>query len=151
MPAFPVPAWRRPRPVTLLPGSIRSGAIHDGQVWVRAIVNQPREWTMPQNIAEFRIIGRIGKITPRDKVIYVTVAANYNRRDGDGWKSDPHWNSVVGFSNVREQIEAADKGDLVHITGRMRETSHGEGNEIAYRTELIADTFSVLAKAGGEQ
>ena len=86
---------------------------------------------MPQNIAEFRIIGRIGKITPRDKVIYVTVAANYNRRDGDGWKSDPHWNSVVGFSNVREQIEAADKGDLVHITGRMRETSHGEGNEIA--------------------
>jgi len=63
----------------------------------------------------------------------------------------PHWNSVVGFSNVREQIEAADKGDLVHITGRMRETSHGEGNEIAYRTELIADTFSVLAKAGGEQ
>jgi single-strand DNA-binding protein len=99
---------------------------------------------MPQNIAEFRIIGRIGKITPRDKVIYVTVAANYNRRDGDGWKSDPHWNSVVGFSNVREQIEGADKGDLVHITGRMRETSHGEGNEIAYRTELIADTFSVL-------
>jgi hypothetical protein len=41
-----------------------------------------------------------------------------------------------GFSNVREQIEAADKGDLVHITGRVRETSHGEGNEVAYRTEL---------------
>jgi single-strand DNA-binding protein len=90
---------------------------------------------MPQNIAEFRIIGRIGKITPRDKVIYVTVAANYNRRDGDGWKSDPHWNSV-GFLECREQIEAADKGDLVHITGRVRETSHGEGNEVAYRTEL---------------
>ncbi|MDR6710267.1 lysyl-tRNA synthetase class II [Novosphingobium sp. 1748] len=52
---------------------------------------------------------------------------------------------------MREQIEAADKGDLVHITGRVRETSHGEGNEVAYRTELIADSFSVLAKAGSEQ
>ena len=33
---------------------------------------------MPQNIAEFRIIGRIGKITAREKVTYVSVAANYN-------------------------------------------------------------------------
>lgn len=91
---------------------------------------------MPQNIAEFRIIGRIGKITPRDKVVYVTVAANYNRRDGEGWKTDTHWNSVTGFSNVREQVDAAEKGDLVHITGRIREISHGEGADATYRTEL---------------
>jgi single-strand DNA-binding protein len=38
---------------------------------------------VPQNIAEFRIIGRIGKVTLRDKVAYVQVAS-YNRRDGDG-------------------------------------------------------------------
>lgn len=43
---------------------------------------------MPQNIAEFRIIGRIGKINAREKVKYVSVAANYNRRDGDEWKTD---------------------------------------------------------------
>jgi len=55
---------------------------------------------MPQNIAEFRIIGRIGKITAREKVTYVSVAANYNRRDGDDWKTDTLWNSVVCFSNV---------------------------------------------------
>jgi single-strand DNA-binding protein len=106
---------------------------------------------MPQNIAEFRIIGRIGKVTLRDKVAYVQVASNYNRRDGDGWKTDTHWNSVTGFSNVREQMEAAEKGDLVHITGRLRETSHGEGAEATYRTEVIADSFSVLAKAANEQ
>jgi hypothetical protein len=50
-----------------------------------------------QNIAEFRIIGRIGKITVRERVSYVSVAANYNRRDGDDWKTDVHWNSVVCF------------------------------------------------------
>ncbi len=102
---------------------------------------------MPQNIAEFRIIGRIGKITPRERVTYVSVAANYNRRDGDDWKTDTHWNSVVCFSNVAAQVDAAGKGDLVHITGRVRESTHGEANEATYRTELIADTFSVLSKA----
>ena len=102
---------------------------------------------MPQNIAEFRIIGRIGKITARERVTYVSVAANYNRRDGDDWKTDTLWNSVVCFSNVVQQVEAASKGDLVHVTGRVRETSHGEANDPSYRTELIADTFSILAKS----
>ena len=106
---------------------------------------------MPQNIAEFRIIGRIGKITSRERVKYVSVAANYNRRDGDDWKTDTHWNSVVCFSNVANQVESAEKGDLVHITGRLRESQHGEGNDTAYRTELIADTFSVLTKGEGEK
>jgi single-strand DNA-binding protein len=105
---------------------------------------------MPQNIAEFRIIGRVGKITPRDRVTFVSVAANYNRRDGDEWKTDTHWNSVVCFSNVASQVEAAGKGDLVHITGRVRESQHGQDNDTSYRTELIADSFSILAKAGSE-
>jgi len=101
---------------------------------------------MPQNIAEFRIIGRVGKITARERVTYVSVAANYNRRDGDEWKTDTHWNSVVCFSNVASQVEAAAKGDLVHVTGRVRESSHGETNDVSYKTELIADTFSILSK-----
>lgn len=33
-----------------------------------------------QNIAEFRIIGRVGKITEYDKVTKVSVASNYNAR-----------------------------------------------------------------------
>jgi single-strand DNA-binding protein len=106
---------------------------------------------MPQNIAEFRIIGRIGKITPRDKVSYVTVAANYNRRDGEDWKTDTHWNSVVCFSNVQQQVESAAKGDLVHVTGRVRENNHGEGDDVTYRTELIADTFSILTKSDNDR
>ena len=37
-----------------------------------------------QNIAEFHIIGRIGKIDAAKDVTHISVAANYNRRDG-GW------------------------------------------------------------------
>ena len=35
-----------------------------------------------QNIAEFRIIGRIGKVEVKEKVTYLSVASNYNRKDG---------------------------------------------------------------------
>ncbi|MBB4087557.1 single-stranded DNA-binding protein [Sphingomonas carotinifaciens] len=106
---------------------------------------------MPQNIAEFRIIGRVGKVTKREKVSYVSIAANYNRRDGDEWKQETLWNNVICFSNLTGLLEAAGKGDLVHVTGRVRESQHNEGNEPTYRTELIADTFSVLAKGNGAE
>ena len=56
-------------------------------------------------------------------------------------------NSVVCFSNVAQQAANAEKGDLVHVTGRVRESSHGEPDNLQYRTELIADTFSILAKS----
>lgn len=57
---------------------------------------------------------------------------------------------MVCFSNVFGQVDAAGTGDLVHVTGRVRETSHGESPDITHRTELVADTFSVLAKADSE-
>lgn len=106
---------------------------------------------MPQNIAEFRIIGRIGKIRTLEKVTYVSVASNYNRKDGDEWKTDTHWNSVVCFPRVASQIGNAEEGDLVHITGRVRENNHSGENGITYKTELIADSFSVLARKMSDQ
>lgn len=106
---------------------------------------------MPQNIAEFRIIGRIGKIRPLEKVTYVSVASNYNRRDGNDWKTDTHWNSVVCFPKIAAQVENAEEGDLVHITGRTRENSHSGDAGIVYKTELIADSFSILARKMAEQ
>src|SRR3546814_3241194 len=51
----------------------------------------PKETTM-QNIAEFRIIGRIGSVDTTDKVTNVSVAANSNRKDGDEWNTDTQWN-----------------------------------------------------------
>ena len=43
-----------------------------------------------QNIAEFRIIGRVGSVDTTDKVTHVSVAANYNRKDGDESVSYTH-------------------------------------------------------------
>lgn len=106
---------------------------------------------MPKNVAEFHIIGNIGKITKREKVAYVNVAANNNWQENGEWKEETVWNSVVCFQNVMAQVDGAAVGDLVRVTGTPRESRHGDGETEKYRTELIARTFSVLAKGGGEE
>src|SRR3546814_14869138 len=79
-----------------------------------------------QNIAEFRIIGRVGKIEVKEKVTYLSVASNYNRKDGDDWKTDAHWNSVTLFDKLAKRLTAS-KGDLVHIIGRVRQNQYEAG------------------------
>jgi single-strand DNA-binding protein len=103
-----------------------------------------------QNIPEFHIIGRIGKIDVAKDVTYISVAANYNRRDGDEWKTDPHWNRVTLFGKQRDRLAKAEKGDLVRITGRVRQTSYETEGSTRYGVDMIADGLAVFAKASGK-
>ena len=50
-----------------------------------------------QNIAEFHIIGRIGKIDSAKEGTHLSIAANYNRRDGDEWKTDTRTKAALHF------------------------------------------------------
>ncbi len=104
-----------------------------------------------QNIAEFRIIGRIGKITPHDKVTKVSVAANYNRQESGEWVTDTHWNEVTLFGKLIERAAQSQRGDLVHITGRVRQNSYDTADGRRYTVELIADGFATLAKAAEDR
>lgn len=101
---------------------------------------------MPQNCAEIHIIGRIGKIDAREKVTYVDIAANYNRQVDGQWESDTHWNRVTCFARTAERVSQANKGDLVRVTGRVRQSSYEESGTTHYGTDLIADSFSILAR-----
>ena len=103
-----------------------------------------------QNIAEFHIIGRIGKIDAAKDVSHLSVAANYNRRDDDDWKTDPHWNRVTLFGKLRDRLAKATTGDLVRITGRVRQTSYEAEGTTRYGVDMIADGFALLAKASGK-
>jgi single-strand DNA-binding protein len=103
-----------------------------------------------QNIAEFHIIGRIGKIDAAKDVTLISVAANYNRRDGHEWKSDPHWNRVTVFGKLRDRLAKAATGDLVRITGRVRQTSYEADGSTRYGVDMIVDGFAILAKASGK-
>ena len=101
-----------------------------------------------QNIAEFRIIGRVGSVDTTDKVTHVSVAANYNRKDGDEWKTDTHWNRVTFFRQLAERAADLGKGDLVHVTGRVRQTRYEQNGETVYGVDLIAERMGVIVKNG---
>jgi single-strand DNA-binding protein len=103
-----------------------------------------------QNIAEFHIIGRIGKIDHAKDVTHLSVAANYNRRDGDEWKSDPHWNRVTLFGKLRDRLAKAETGDLIRATGRVRQSSYEANGATRYTVDLLADGFAILVKANGK-
>lgn len=103
-----------------------------------------------QNIAEFHIIGRIGRIDATKEVTHLSVAANYNRRDGNEWKNDPHWNRVTLFGKLRDRLANAATGDLVRITGRVRQTSYETDGTTRYCVDMIADGLAILAKASGK-
>ncbi len=100
-----------------------------------------------QNIAEFHIIGRIGKIDAAKEVTHISVAANYNRRDGDDWKTDTHWNRITLFGKLRDRLAKADTGDLVRVTGRVRQSSYEAEGQTRYSVDLLADGIAILAKA----
>lgn len=103
-----------------------------------------------QNIAEFHIIGRIGKIDRAKEVTHLSVAANYNCRDGDEWKTDTHWNRVTLFGKLRDRLAKADTGDLVRVTGRMRQSTYEAEGHTRYTVDLLADGIAILAKANGK-
>ena len=100
-----------------------------------------------QNIVEFHIIGRLGRIDAAKKVTHISVATNYNRREGETWKSDPQWHRITLFGELRERLEKATVGDLVRLTGRIGQSSYKVEGHTHYSVDLIADGFAILAKA----
>ena len=102
-----------------------------------------------KNIAEFTIIGRVGAIKTLGKAVRVTIASNYRLKDERGaWWEDTHWNEVAVFSpTTRSYIaEHITKGDLVHVRGRLRQSSYERNGSRVYTVDLVASSFSRLAQ-----
>lgn len=103
-----------------------------------------------QNIVEFHIIGRLGRIDAAKNVTHISVATNYNRREGETWKSDPQWHRITLFGVLRDRLAKTTVGDLVRITGRIGQSSYKVEGETRYSVDLIADGYAILAKARGK-
>ncbi len=99
-------------------------------------------------IAEFAIIGRVGKINILNGVTKVAIASQYPRKDQNGeWDNNTHWNTVTIFSESTQKWIADNlgSGDVVHTTGRMREASYQKDGATVYTQEIIATQFNRLA------
>ena len=102
-----------------------------------------------KNIAEFTIIGRVGALKTLGKAVRVTIASNYRLKDERGeWREDTHWNEVTVFSPTTQAYiaEHIAKGDLVHVRGRLRQSSYERNGSRVYTVDLVASSFSRLAQ-----
>lgn len=99
-----------------------------------------------KNIAEFRIIGRIGKTEILEKVAFIHIAANYGRKVNGQWEDDTHWNRVTVFGKMIERAVKLSPGDLVHIAGRVRQTRYERQGVTTYDVDLIAEGFAGLVQ-----
>ena len=101
-----------------------------------------------KDIAEFRITGRIGKSSIMDKVAFLDIASNYRRKVNDEWEDDTHWNRVTCFGKNIARSAKMSKGDLVHVTGRVRQSRYDREGQTVYGVDLIVDRIAVIAKNG---
>lgn len=107
-----------------------------------------------KNVSTFEIIGRISRIDTYEKVTRITTASNYNYKDGQSgeWEQDTHWNQSVVFNQrPREAAEKLQKGDLVKITGRMRQTSYEKDGNRIFSTDLIAYAVEFIARPSAKE
>lgn len=98
------------------------------------------------HVAEFEVIGRIAKFDTKEKVTFVDIASNYPRQENDQWVDDTHWNRITFFGNTIERITKYVVGDLVRVTGRVRQNNYQKEGETVYTVDLIAERSDRLAK-----
>jgi single-stranded DNA-binding protein len=102
-----------------------------------------------KNLAEFTIIGNVGRIKEFDKNTKVTVGSNYRRQNANKeWETKTRWNEVTvwrpqDIDFVKKFIK---KGDLVFVKGNVGQTNWTQNGEQKYGVSLDATEFSSLTR-----
>lgn len=99
--------------------------------------------------AEFRIIGRVGKIVEVGGTRKINIASDYPRRQQDGtWESNTHWNTVTIFNEkvIAWIDDNLNQGDLVQAEGTMRQNSYDKGHQTIYTVDLVTSRLNRLAR-----
>lgn len=101
-----------------------------------------------QNVAEFEVRGRVGKTTIREKVAYVSVAVNKNRKDDKGkFQQTTTWVELTMFGSDIEWAKKLNAGDLINARGDIQTSKREVDGTTIYQTDLIVERRAVLAKA----
>lgn len=100
-----------------------------------------------QNEATFHIIGRVSRVTVRDKVVFLNVAVNKKYKDSDeNWQESAVFVSVTFFKN-RQWAEAQETGSLVRISGDIVPSEQKIDGDTIYKTDMVARRSAILCKA----
>lgn len=93
---------------------------------------------MAKDKAAFAITGNIGKIEIKENVAFIDVCANYSRKVGEEWESDPHWNRLTLFGKRIETARDLSVGDKIECEGRVRQTRFERSGQTVYSVDLVA-------------
>ena len=102
-----------------------------------------------KNVSTFEIIGRVSKIQIGERFTRITTCSNYNYKDAQSgeWKQDPHWNQTTAFApRARENAAKLEKGDLVRIEGRFKQSSYTKNGERVFTTDFVAWDVQFISK-----
>ena len=104
------------------------------------------------NNTQFRIIGRVGKITKLDKVTHISIASDRQVKDDQGnWNTATDWNTVTIFSEqMRKRLtnqKVGKTGNQVIVEGSIQSNSYEKDGATVYKTNLIVQGFDVLSFA----
>src|SRR3546814_3843437 len=85
-----------------------------------------------------------------DKVAFLDIASNYRRKVDDEWVDDTHWNRVTFFGKLIARVAKMSVGELVHVTGRFRQSRYERNGEVVYGTDVIAERVGAFPKRSEE-
>lgn len=72
-------------------------------------------------------------------VLNMSIATTSSYKDGNEWKEQTDWHSVVVFGKISETLaNALKKGTLVSVCGSLRTSSYEKNGEKRYKTEVNA-------------
>jgi len=101
------------------------------------------------------LIGNLGKapefktISDKARVAEFSLATSFSKKDQSGnWNSETEWHSVKCWNFLADRAQNFEKGDTVHVEGRIstRKWQDKEGKD-RYTTEIIATDVSRKKKS----
>lgn len=99
---------------------------------------------------DFQINGRVGKITPLNGVLKVTIAStiSYKHKQTKERVYEARWNTLTIFDDntskyIKDHIHP---GDMVQTKGELYDHSYQKDGETIYTTVLNCHSFVRLAK-----
>lgn len=84
-------------------------------------------------------------------VLSFGIATNRNYKSGEEWKDEVTYHNIVVWRNAESLAKRVKKGTKIFIEGRIGTRSwDGSDGEKKYKTEITADSVSLIARYEGE-
>lgn len=101
---------------------------------------------MAKLVAEFDIIGRVGKVEALDSVTKLNIATEDHRKVDDEWVTTTYWNKVTLFNHDAKRAANAKTGQIVRVKGTFNQTEYEVDGETRYGYDFKGNMYANYGK-----